>query len=103
MHKTSLKIFYFTKLKTLLKIINMLSNFQLGAFMFFLFFQCEIPISKILTDFPTPIFYDIYLEYTDENQHQYIWAVPVLNLNLQHNKIFVNRGKISVHTTLSLS
>ncbi|XP_063525049.1 meckelin isoform X2 [Pongo pygmaeus] len=53
--------------------------------------NCEIPISKILIDFPTPIFYDVYLEYTDENQHQHILAVPVLNLNLQHNKIFVNQ------------
>ncbi|XP_032105084.1 meckelin isoform X2 [Sapajus apella] len=53
--------------------------------------NCEIPISKILTDFPTPIFYDVYLEYADENQHQYILAVPVLNLNLQHNKMFVNQ------------
>ncbi|XP_044599987.2 meckelin isoform X7 [Equus asinus] len=53
--------------------------------------NCEIPLSKILADFPTPIFYDVYLEYTNENQHQYIWAVPVLNLNLQHNKIFVNQ------------
>ncbi|XP_003782613.1 meckelin [Otolemur garnettii] len=53
--------------------------------------NCKIPISKILTDYPTPIFYDVYLEYTDENQHQYIWAVPVLNLNLQHNKRFVNQ------------
>ncbi|XP_004370883.1 meckelin [Trichechus manatus latirostris] len=57
--------------------------------------NCEIPISKILTDFPTPIFYDVYLEYTDENQHQYIWAVPVLNLNLQHNKLFVNQDSSS--------
>uniref|UniRef100_G1PN92 Transmembrane protein 67 n=1 Tax=Myotis lucifugus TaxID=59463 RepID=G1PN92_MYOLU len=57
--------------------------------------DCVIPISKILTDFPTPIFYDLYLEYTDENQHQYIWALPVLNLNLQHNKIFVNQVKDS--------
>ncbi|KAF5915151.1 hypothetical protein HPG69_011614 [Diceros bicornis minor] len=56
--------------------------------------NCEIPLSKILTDFPTPIFYDVYLEYTDENQHQHIWAVPVLNLNLQHNKIFVNQGDL---------
>nr|XP_014583536.1 meckelin isoform X2 [Equus caballus] len=53
--------------------------------------NCEIPLSKILADFPTPVFYDVYLEYTNENQHQYIWAVPVLNLNLQHNKIFVNQ------------
>nr|XP_045254429.1 meckelin isoform X1 [Macaca fascicularis] len=57
--------------------------------------NCEIPISKILIDFPTPIFYDVYLEYADENQHQYILAVPVLNLNLQHNKIFVNQDSNS--------
>ncbi|XP_066874056.1 meckelin isoform X5 [Kogia breviceps] len=57
--------------------------------------NCEIPVSKILTDFPMPTFYDVYLEYTDENQHQYIWAVPVLNLNLQHNKIFVNQDSSS--------
>ncbi|XP_045361401.1 meckelin isoform X2 [Camelus bactrianus] len=57
--------------------------------------SCEIPVSKLLTDFPTPIFYDVYLEYTDENQHRYIWAVPVLNLNLQHNKIFVNQDSSS--------
>ncbi|XP_039733059.1 meckelin isoform X1 [Pteropus medius] len=57
--------------------------------------NCEISISNILTNFPTPIFYDVYLEYNDENQHQYIWAVPVLNLNLQHNKIFVNQDSNS--------
>uniref|UniRef100_A0AC11DEV3 Transmembrane protein 67 n=1 Tax=Ovis aries TaxID=9940 RepID=A0AC11DEV3_SHEEP len=57
--------------------------------------SCEIPIPKILTDFPTPTFYDVYLEYTDENQHQYIWAVPVLNLNLQHKKMFVNQDSSS--------
>ncbi|KAK2095519.1 Meckelin [Saguinus oedipus] len=57
--------------------------------------NCEIPISKILTDFPTPVFYDVYLEYTVENQHQYILAVPVLNLNLQHNKMFVNQDSNS--------
>ncbi|KAK1331917.1 hypothetical protein QTO34_007593 [Cnephaeus nilssonii] len=57
--------------------------------------DCVIPVSKILTDFPSPIFYDLYLEYTDENQHQYIWALPVLNLNLQYNKIFVNQDSNS--------
>ncbi|KAM9689582.1 meckelin isoform 1-T1 [Dama dama] len=57
--------------------------------------SCEIPIPKILTDFPNPTFYDVYLEYTDENQHQYIWAVPVLNLNLQHKKMFVNQDSSS--------
>lgn len=56
---------------------------------------CEISLSKILADFPSPIFYDIYLEYTGEDQHRYIWAVPVLNLNLQHNKMFVNQDSSS--------
>lgn len=98
--QSNLKIFYFIKLKkTLLKIINMICKL---LFLIFIF-QCEISISKILTDFPTPIFYDLYLEYTSENQHQYIWAVPVLNLNLQYNKMFVNQGKTFIHTILSLS
>lgn len=44
----------------------------------------------------------MYLKYTDENQQQYIWAVPVLNLNLQYNKIFVNQGKTSVHAFFEL-
>ncbi|KAM7074946.1 meckelin isoform 4-T5 [Molossus nigricans] len=57
--------------------------------------NCVIPLSKLLTDFPTPIFYDVYLEYTNEHQQRYIWAVPVLNLNLQHNKMFVNQDSNS--------
>ncbi|XP_037659112.1 meckelin [Choloepus didactylus] len=57
--------------------------------------NCEIRMSKILTDFPSPVFYDVYLEYTDENQHHYIWALPVLNLNLQYNKMFVNQDSNS--------
>ncbi|XP_010586704.3 meckelin isoform X6 [Loxodonta africana] len=63
--------------------------------------NCEIPVSKILTDFPTPVFYDVFLEYTDENQHEYIWAVPVLNLNLQHNKLFVNQDSSSAKWLLT--
>ncbi|KAM6171620.1 meckelin isoform 1-T1 [Erethizon dorsatum] len=63
--------------------------------------SCEISLSKILTDFPTPIFYDVYLEYTDENQRQNIWAVPVLNLNLQHYKIFVNQDSSSAKWLLT--
>ncbi|XP_036120104.1 meckelin [Molossus molossus] len=57
--------------------------------------NCVIPLSKLLTDFPIPIFYDVYLEYTNEHQQRYIWAVPVLNLNLQHNKMFVNQDSNS--------
>ncbi|XP_028919141.1 meckelin isoform X1 [Ornithorhynchus anatinus] len=54
--------------------------------------KCEISMSKILTDLASPIFYDVYLEYIDENQQQYLWPVPVLNLNLQNNGMFVNQG-----------
>lgn len=57
--------------------------------------NCEISLSKILADFPSPIFYDVYLEYTDKDDHHYVWAVPVLNLNLQHNKMFVNQDSSS--------
>ncbi|XP_041513183.1 meckelin isoform X2 [Microtus oregoni] len=57
--------------------------------------NCEISLSKILADFPSPIFYDVYLEYTDKDEHRYVWAVPVLNLNLQHNKMFVNQDSSS--------
>ncbi|XP_037360070.1 meckelin [Talpa occidentalis] len=57
--------------------------------------NCEISVSKILADFPTPIFYDVYFEYTNENQQQYIWAVPVLNLKLQRSNIFVNQDSSS--------
>ncbi|GAB1288316.1 Meckelin [Apodemus speciosus] len=55
--------------------------------------KCEISLSKLLADFPSPVFYDVYLEYTDEEQHHYLWAIPVLNLNLQHNKMFVNQDQ----------
>lgn len=57
--------------------------------------NCEISLSKLLADFPSPVFYDVYLEYTDEEQHHYLWAIPVLNLNLQHNKMFVNQDSSS--------
>lgn len=57
--------------------------------------NCEISLSKLLADFPSPVFYDIYLEYTDEAQHHFLWAIPVLNLNLQHNKLFVNQDSSS--------
>ncbi|XP_020828549.1 meckelin [Phascolarctos cinereus] len=63
--------------------------------------NCEIPISKILTDFTSPVFYDVYLEYTNENQEQHLWAIPILNLNLQYNKIFVNQDSSSAKWLLT--
>ncbi|XP_074056271.1 meckelin [Macrotis lagotis] len=57
--------------------------------------NCEIPISKILTDFTSPVFYDVFLEYTNEKQERYLWPVPILNLNLRYNEIFVNKDSNS--------
>nr|XP_032636007.1 meckelin [Chelonoidis abingdonii] len=47
----------------------------------------------MLSDFANPIFYDVYLEYHDDDSgQQYLWAVPVLNFNLQYNEMSVNQG-----------
>ncbi|NXO00768.1 MKS3 protein, partial [Rhinopomastus cyanomelas] len=54
--------------------------------------SCKISVSKILSDFANPIFYDLFLEYNGDNGQQSLWAVPVLNLNLQYSEMFVNQG-----------
>uniref|UniRef100_A0A8C3XKR5 Transmembrane protein 67 n=1 Tax=Chelydra serpentina TaxID=8475 RepID=A0A8C3XKR5_CHESE len=66
-----------------------------AAYMFGTTYQqsCTISVSKMLLDFANPIFYDVYLEYRDDDSgQQYLWAVPVLNLNLQYNEMSVNQG-----------
>uniref|UniRef100_A0A8C8ASK5 Transmembrane protein 67 n=1 Tax=Otus sunia TaxID=257818 RepID=A0A8C8ASK5_9STRI len=54
--------------------------------------SCKVSVSKILLDFANPIFYDLFLEYNGDNGQQYLWAVPVLNLNLQYSEMFINQG-----------
>ncbi|XP_060631585.2 meckelin [Anolis sagrei] len=55
--------------------------------------KCKISVSKILKDYSNPVFYDVFLEYhNEEDKQQYLWAVPVLNLNLQYNEAFINKG-----------
>ncbi|NWH72691.1 MKS3 protein, partial [Piaya cayana] len=54
--------------------------------------SCKISVSKILSDFANPIFYDLFLEYNGDNGQQYLWAIPILNLNLQYSEMFVNQG-----------
>nr|XP_033788678.1 meckelin [Geotrypetes seraphini] len=56
--------------------------------------SCTISVAKILRDYAEPVFYDVYLSYPGNNGEQNLWAVPVLNLNLQYNEILVNQGKI---------
>ncbi|XP_039593235.1 meckelin isoform X1 [Polypterus senegalus] len=53
---------------------------------------CILPLSKILTDFAEPVFYDIYIHFKSSDGVSSLWAVPVLNLNLQYNGKFVNLG-----------
>ncbi|KAM8966844.1 meckelin [Pelodytes ibericus] len=54
--------------------------------------SCEMSLAKILEDYPEPVFYDVYLKYQESDGQQNIWPVPVLNLNLQYNELFVNQG-----------
>ncbi|NXG61020.1 MKS3 protein, partial [Hemiprocne comata] len=54
--------------------------------------SCQVSVSKILSNFANPIFYDLFLEYNGDNGQQYLWAVPVLNLNLQYSEMFINQG-----------
>ncbi|XP_061852020.1 meckelin isoform X2 [Colius striatus] len=54
--------------------------------------NCKVSISKLLLDFANPVFYDLFLEYNGDNGQEKLWAVPVLNLNLQYNEMFVNQG-----------
>ncbi|XP_009901246.2 meckelin [Dryobates pubescens] len=54
--------------------------------------SCKISLSKILLDFPHPIFYDLFLEYSSADGQQALWALPVRNLNLQYSEMFVNQG-----------
>ncbi|XP_042726107.1 meckelin [Lagopus leucura] len=54
--------------------------------------SCKISVSKILLDFTNPIFYDLFYEYNGDSGQQYLWAVPVLNLNLQYSEMYVNQG-----------
>lgn len=34
--------------------------------------QCENPVSKTFIGVPTPVFYDVPLEYTDASQHHHL-------------------------------
>ncbi|XP_075438837.1 meckelin isoform X2 [Ascaphus truei] len=54
--------------------------------------KCEIPLSKILSDYAEPVFYDVFLTHSESDGQQNLWAVPILNLNLQNNDLFVNQG-----------
>ncbi|XP_069477453.1 meckelin [Ambystoma mexicanum] len=54
--------------------------------------RCTLSLSKILLDHPEPVFYDVFLSYQETNGQQDLWSVPVLNLNLQYNELFINQG-----------
>ncbi|XP_064409881.1 meckelin [Latimeria chalumnae] len=54
--------------------------------------NCTLPLSKILRDFPEPVFYDVYIAFNNADGERNLLAVPVQNLNLQYDGHFVNQG-----------
>ncbi|KAM4704943.1 meckelin [Rhinophrynus dorsalis] len=54
--------------------------------------NCEISVSKILHEYPEPVFYDVYLAHLGNSGQQNLLPVPVLNLNLRHHEMFINQG-----------
>ncbi|XP_043922225.1 meckelin [Protopterus annectens] len=54
--------------------------------------SCTILLSKILNDFPEPVFYDVFMQYVNEHGQQNLWAIPVLNRNLQCTQPCNNQG-----------
>ncbi|XP_069076570.1 meckelin isoform X1 [Pleurodeles waltl] len=54
--------------------------------------SCTLSLSKILMGYTEPVFFDVYLSYQQGTGQQDLWAVPVLNLNLQYNDLFINQG-----------
>ncbi|XP_078066710.1 meckelin-like [Mustelus asterias] len=49
--------------------------------------SCKIPISDLLSRFPEPVFYELFLLFNDSQGVQKIWPIPVQNLNLDRNDI----------------
>ncbi|XP_078543168.1 meckelin [Lissotriton helveticus] len=54
--------------------------------------SCTLSLSKIMLGYTEPVFFDVYLSYQRGTGQQDLWAVPVLNLNLQYNDLFINQG-----------
>ncbi|KAG7470031.1 hypothetical protein MATL_G00135210 [Megalops atlanticus] len=54
--------------------------------------SCVLSVSKILTDFPEPLFYDIFMDFTLSSGERKLLAVPVRNLNQLFNGQLVNQG-----------
>nr|XP_023668238.1 meckelin isoform X2 [Paramormyrops kingsleyae] len=56
--------------------------------------SCILSLSEMLTAFPEPLFYDIFMDVGQgsSNRGRNLLSVPVQNLNLQFNEQFVNQG-----------
>ncbi|KPP60114.1 meckelin-like [Scleropages formosus] len=57
--------------------------------------QCILSLSSIITDFPEPLFYDIFMDVSQSssnNGERTLMPVPVQNLNLKLNGQFVNQA-----------
>ncbi|XP_048402305.1 meckelin-like isoform X2 [Stegostoma tigrinum] len=49
--------------------------------------SCKIQIADLLSRFPEPVLYELYLLFNDSQGQQKVWPIPVRNLNLDKNDI----------------
>ncbi|KAI1894152.1 hypothetical protein AGOR_G00112870 [Albula goreensis] len=54
--------------------------------------NCVLSVSKLLKEFPEPLFYDLFMDFSVRDGERKLLAVPLRNLNLQYNGQFVNQG-----------
>ncbi|XP_028836341.1 meckelin-like isoform X2 [Denticeps clupeoides] len=54
--------------------------------------SCVLSVSDLLTLFPEPRFYDVFLALGTSSADRRLLALPVLNLNMQFNGQFINQG-----------
>ncbi|GCB73951.1 hypothetical protein scyTo_0003034, partial [Scyliorhinus torazame] len=48
---------------------------------------CKLRISDLLSRFPEPVFFELFLLFNDSEGVQKVWPIPVRNLNLDRNDI----------------
>ncbi|XP_067853617.1 meckelin-like [Heptranchias perlo] len=47
--------------------------------------SCKVRISDLLSRFPEPVLYELFLQYNDSQGQMKVWPIPVRNLNLDRN------------------
>ncbi|XP_007900910.1 meckelin [Callorhinchus milii] len=57
--------------------------------------SCTLSVSKLLAQYAEPIFFDIFIIYNEKSGQEFLWPIPVLNLNLQYDGTLVNKDNIN--------